>query len=106
MSQSATNLPNGSLARKKLIHLGWEAPTTQILSKNYQMMEETSLFDGITLIIRDTIEGNLVHEDLFFSTHELKREWLHKSVVRLKSCNFRQFTDRITDQFWGKKSGL
>ena len=95
MSQSTANLPNGSLAKKKLIYLGWEAPTTQILSKKFKMMEETSPFDGITLIIRDTIDGNLVHEDLFFSKHEIKREWLQKSLNRLKACKFKQFTDNF-----------
>jgi len=95
ISQTLTQLPNGSPAQKKLIHLGWEAPTTQILSKNYKMMEATSPFDGITLIIRDTIDGNLVHEDLFFSKHEIKREWLRKSLDRLKSCKFNQFADNF-----------
>ena len=59
------------------------------------MMEETSSFDGITLIIRDTIDGNIFNEDLFFSTHEIKRDWLRKPVDRLMTCDFRQFTDNF-----------
>lgn len=81
----------GNIPEKKLIQLGWDQPTPQILKKNYQMMEATSPFDGITIGIQDTISGFVISDETVFVAKEIKREWLQKSLADYKSCNFTKF---------------
>ena len=82
---------SGRLPAKKLIQLGWEQPSPQILKQNYKMMEATSPFDGITIGLRDTINGFVISEETVFVAREIKREWLQKSLADYKSCDFKKF---------------
>jgi len=88
---SRDNVFPGKLPVKKLIQLGWEQPTPQILRANYQMMEATSPFDGITIGLRDTVNGFVFSDETVFVPKEIRKEWLKKSLEDYSSCDFRKF---------------
>lgn len=77
---------------KKLIHLGWELTSPQIVKANYVKMEATSPFDGITFILRDTLEdGSVLTEGSIFTKKLINRKDLEKSINDIKNCRFTQF---------------
>lgn len=81
----------GKLPKKKLIQLGWEQPSPQILKQNYQMMEASSQFDGITICLRDTVNGFPVTDGSVFGNKEIRKEYLQKSINDLKACKLTKF---------------
>jgi len=81
----------GKLPAKKIIQLGWEQPSPQILKQNYKMMEATSAFDGVAIGLRDTVNGFAITDGTVFTPVEIKKEWLKNSIADLKSCNFTKF---------------
>ncbi len=81
---------------KKLIHLGWELTTPQIVKANYKNMEATAPFDGITFILRDTLnDKTVITEGSVFNNILLQRSSLQKSIADIKSCAFTQFKNNF-----------
>ena len=65
---------DGKLPAKKLIQLGWEQPSPQVLKKNYQMMEANTPFDGLVIGLRDTVNGFPITDAAVFSGTVIKKE--------------------------------
>lgn len=81
---------------KKLIHLGWELTSPQVVKANYAKMEATSPFDGITFILRDTLEdGSILTEGSIFTKKLINRKDLEKSISDIKNCRFTQFKNNF-----------
>jgi hypothetical protein len=87
-NKNADKVFDGKTPSKKLIQLGWEQPSPQVLQKNYKMMEAATPFDGLVIGLRDTVNGFPINDAAVFSGKAIKKEWLQKSAAAILSCHF------------------
>lgn len=84
------------LSNKKLIHLGFELTSPQVVKANYKKMELMAPFDGITFILRDTTsDGSLITEGSIFKKKLINRSDLASSVQDIKACHFQKFKNNF-----------
>lgn len=77
---------------KKMIYIGWDMPTPQMLREKYQMMEEkTPFFDGITTTLAVEADGRMISDESIFVDELIKKEWLKSSIEDIKACDFKVF---------------
>jgi hypothetical protein len=77
--------------QKKLIHLGWESPSPKILKANCRMMEASSPFNGIAIVLRDSFQNAIITDGTIFIPKEINRKQLTRSIADLNDCHFQQF---------------
>jgi hypothetical protein len=81
--------------RKKLIHLGWDQPTTGYLRDHWQKMDQAAPFDGITFEVRFNDGGQLYTEYAVMRSKRWNRNALQKPLEDLRSTRFTKLTNNF-----------
>jgi len=82
--------------RKKLIEVGWDAPSTAFLREHWREMETESPFDGVMFNVDlKRPDGQRIRTDWAWDSTAWKREWLRPAVDDLRACRFTRFTDNF-----------
>ena len=85
------------IAKKKMIQVGWDQPTTAYLREHHVRMEtETPFFDGVLFGfgVRSP-QGQWVDGHTVLTRVPFQREWLEAAVADIKACRFVKFTDNF-----------
>jgi hypothetical protein len=85
--------PKKMTPRKKLIHVGWDTPSTQYVRDNWQKMEATTPFDGTVIDVKaDTTQA---FDDVLVPEKKWTRQRLQGRLQDLKAARWTRFTDNF-----------
>lgn len=82
-------------SKKKLIHLGWDQPTTEYARDHWKELDETAPFDGVTFEVRFSDEGQNYTEYHTMTPKKWRREALQVPLKNLQSTRFKKLTNNF-----------
>ncbi len=77
-----------AVARKKVIELGWDIPTTTYMKEHWQEMDRESPFDGVMYSVVVEDGANKYNSQWGFDDKPWRRESFKSAIQDLKSCRF------------------
>jgi hypothetical protein len=77
-----------AVARKKVIELGWDIPTTAYMREHWQAMDSESPFDGVMYSVLVADGTNTYNSQWCFDDKPWRRESFQNVVQDLQSCHF------------------
>lgn len=79
--------------QKRVIHAGWDMPSTEYMRNNWKQMDEIPAFDGFMFrVAGKTDEGKQVAFTGAFSPEKWKLEWFDQARKDLAECQFKKLT--------------
>ena len=90
---STTSVSNTS--PKKLIQIGWDQPTTEYLRDNWQKLDESAPFDGLTMEVRFSDKGQNYNEYSTMTPQKWNREALQAPLKNLQATHFKKLTSNF-----------
>ncbi|MBI5835021.1 MAG: hypothetical protein HZB16_22180 [Armatimonadetes bacterium] len=85
-----------TLARVKLVELGWDIPSTAFLRAHWQRMEREAPFDGVVFSAEaKDDQGRPISSEAAWGPERWQRAWFDAALADLKSCRFTRFTDNF-----------
>ena len=79
-------------ARKKVIELGWDIPTTSYMKEHWQEMERESPFDGVMYCVLVEDGAKKYNSQWGLDVKPWRRESFKSVIQNLKSCRFTKLT--------------
>lgn len=80
-------------SQKRVIHAGWDMPTTEYMRKNWQEMDQIPAFDGFMYrVTGQNDEGKYVAFTGMFSGDKWKLEWFDQARKDLAECKFQNLS--------------
>ena len=82
--------PDRLPTQKRIIHAGWDMPSTEYMRKNWQEMDEMPAFDGFMYRVSGTNDdGKQVAFTGAFTPDKWKLEWFDQARKDLAECRFK-----------------